>query len=102
MVLHDTNFPSELADRCKRLTGCACATRAVRSALEILFDLKDEHGRLNSEHVELQEKYLLLLNTVQAKEKADQDLCAAVKRVTAPDFFALESEKVPVFKRKKR
>ena len=92
MVLHDTSFPSDLADRCKRLTGHASATKAVRSALQSLLQLRERYKQLQTEHGQLKQKFEILFHAVNAKFEADSALSGAIERVSADDFFALERE----------
>jgi len=54
MVLHDTNFPADLMDRCKEFSGKATGTNAVKETLYRLFAVHQNYRELSLKFKDLE------------------------------------------------
>lgn len=91
--LLDRNFPEDLAERCKAMTGEKTAAKAVQRTLVILFRNNDELNRLRRKHSTTEQKLNRLVDALKAQQQAKRTLEQAFKEAQDPDLFTLEQEK---------
>lgn len=91
--LLDRNFPEDLAERCKAMTGEKTAAKAVQNALVTLFRNNDALNRLRREHSTTEQKLNRLIDALKAQQQAKKKLEQAFKEAQDPDLFTLEQEK---------
>ena len=79
--LLDREFPGELAEKCKKLSGEKTLCKAVRETLIILFRDRETLNRLRTEHATTQQKLKRLLDALDAQQKVNKRLNQAPERL---------------------